>query len=264
MKPVIKVNPTSPSRKYFRSYRHVMRSMGKAISDFKMIQEGDRLMVAVSGGKDSISMLYLLREIQKKSPVSFTLFAYTLDQAQPGFNAEKLEKLYKDWDIEYYIIKKDTYSIVTDKIPANKTFCSLCSRLRRGILYSEAMRLSATKIALGHHSDDAIETLLLNLFYSGRLSAISGQLVSDDKKNIVIRPMIYADEADITLIAKRHDFPIIPCNLCGNQKNLKRQELKRFIQEENQKNPYLRSSMKSALSNVRLSHLWDTTQVLED
>lgn len=236
--------------------KKILKNMGKAIEDFGLIQEGDHIMVAVSGGKDSISMLYLLKELQQKAPVSFSLSAYTLDQGQPGFDASELESLYRELDVDYNIHYRDTYSVVTEKVPENKTYCSMCSRLRRGILYTEAQKISASKIALGHHADDAIETLFMNMFYAGRMAAMAPLLEADDGVNKVIRPMIYCDEADIAEFAAAHEFPIIPCNLCGSQSNLQRQRIKALLTDEEKRNPVVKQSLKRALSNVQPRHLW--------
>ncbi len=216
-------------------------------------------MVAVSGGKDSIGLLYLLLELRKKIPINFEIFAYTLDQVQPGFDASELESLYKELNIEYYIEKEDTYSIVLEKTAPKKTYCSLCSRLRRGILYKKQDEYKATKLALGHHSDDAMETLLLNLFYSGRMAAIAPKLLSDDRQHTVIRPLIEVDEKEMKWFAEFMNFPIIPCNLCGNQSNLQRQHMKKLIQEIEKLNPVIRGSFKSALKKVETRHLWVKT-----
>ena len=213
-------------------------------------------MVAVSGGKDSIGLLYLLLDIREKSPIPFEIFAYTLDQSQPGFDSSELEEFYKDLGVEYYIEKEDTYSVVLDKTEHGKTYCSLCSRLRRGILYSKKGQYKANKLALGHHADDAMQTLMLNLLYSGRLAAISPKLISDDKNHIVIRPLIEADESELEWLSKVMGFPIIPCNLCSNQKNLQRQRIKKWIQKEESINPVVRGSFKSALKKVEPRHLW--------
>ncbi|MDH5716019.1 MAG: tRNA 2-thiocytidine(32) synthetase TtcA [Spirochaetia bacterium] len=241
--------------------KKILRLVGKAIATYQMIEEGDRIMLAVSGGKDSLFMLHILKIFQKKAPVNFEIFAYTLDQGQPNYDSKSLETFYKKMDIEYYIEYSDTYSVVTDKIEEGKTYCSLCSRLRRGILYSEAERLNATKIALGHHSDDAIETLFLNLFYSGRMAAISPKLKSDDNKHIVIRPLILLAEEDITRMAEYLNLPIMPCNLCNNQDNLQRQRIKNLIKEESKINPVLRTSLRSALQKLEPRHLWDISKM---
>ena len=239
-----------------KKYKKLLHGVGRSISEYGLISENDRIMVAVSGGKDSIGLLYLLLDIRRRAPITFELFAYTLDQAQPGFDTSKLEEFYRSLKVEYYIEKEDTYSIVLDKIEPRKTYCSLCSRLRRGILYSKKDEYKANKLALGHHADDAMETLMLNILYSGRLAAISPKLCSDDKNHIVIRPLIETDELGLKWLAKIMDFPIIPCNLCGNQENLQRQRIKKWLQEEQNINPVVRGSFKSALKKVEPRHLW--------
>jgi len=231
--------------------------MGKAIEKFSLIKENDRIMVAVSGGKDSLSMLLLLREFQKKAPVHFEIFAFTLDQAQPGFSPDKLKNFYENIGIEHYIEKEDTYSIVTSILNADQTYCSLCSRLRRGILYSYARKSGANKLALGHHADDAIETLFLNLMYSGRLASMPPVLMNEAESCIVIRPMIFVDEKDLQELAEELNLPVIPCNLCGSQDNLQRRRVKAWIKEEEKQNKFLKSSLKKALTNVQPAHLWD-------
>ncbi|HVY29962.1 MAG TPA: tRNA 2-thiocytidine(32) synthetase TtcA [Polyangiaceae bacterium] len=237
--------------------KKLLASVAKASSDFKLLEPNDRVMVAVSGGKDSHAMLYLLRELQKKAPFPFSIFALNVDQGHPGFPSELLPEFFEREGYEYVIVKEDTYSVVTEKVPEGKTYCSLCSRLRRGILYTQARKLGATKIALGHHRDDVIETLMLNLLYAGQLKAMPARLRSDDGRNVVIRPLVYATEAELTELAALKQFPIIPCDLCGSQDNLKRKQVKQLLTTLNDENPTVRGNVFAALGNVRPSHLFD-------
>jgi len=235
----------------------LLRETGRAIADFGMIEEGDKIMVCLSGGKDSYSLLDLLRIHQARAPFRFDIVAVNLDQKQPGFPDHILPEYLKGLGIPFHIETQDTYSVVTRVIPEGKTMCSLCSRLRRGILYRVAGELGATKIALGHHRDDILATFFLNLFYGGRMKAMPPKLMSDDGKHIVIRPLAYVQEKDLITYAEMKQFPIIPCNLCGSQENLKRQEVGRMIAEWDRKLPGRSWNVFGALTRVVPSHLLD-------
>jgi len=231
--------------------------MGRAIAEFNLISEGDRILVAVSGGKDSHAMLHLLRVMQARSPVSFSLVAVNLDQGHPGFPGHLLENYFKEQGYEYRMLKEDTYKIVLEKTEPGKTFCAVCSRLRCGILYNAAVEMGCNKIALGHHRDDLVETLMLNLFFAGSLKSMPPLLNSDDGRNTVIRPLAFAPEADIAAYAEQMKFPIIPCDLCGSQENLQRKKVKKLLDELGKDIPHLRHSILAAMGNVRPSHLID-------
>jgi tRNA 2-thiocytidine biosynthesis protein TtcA len=237
--------------------KRLRRLVGDAIVDFGMIGEGDRVMVCLSGGKDSYGMLDVLMALQEKAPVSFELIAVNLDQKQPGFPEDVLPTYLKARGVPFRIVEQDTYSIVKRVIPEGKTMCSLCSRLRRGVLYRVAGELGATKIALGHHRDDILATFFLNLFYAGKLKAMPAKLVSDDGKHVVIRPLAYVPESDLAAYAELKQFPIIPCTLCGSQTNLQRQVVGTMLREWQKKFPGRIESMMRALSDVRPSHLMD-------
>ncbi|MCK8106956.1 tRNA 2-thiocytidine(32) synthetase TtcA [Pseudoalteromonas agarivorans] len=238
--------------------KRLRRLTGQAVMDFNMIEEGDRIMVCLSGGKDSYTMLDMLKHLKRVAPIKFDLFVVNLDQKQPGFPEHVLPEYLDKQDIEYKIVEEDTYSIVTDIIPEGKTTCSLCSRLRRGILYRTAKEMGATKIALGHHRDDMIETLFLNMFYGGKLKSMPAKLMSDNGEHMVIRPLAYCKEADISKYAFSQGYPIIPCNLCGSQENLQRKHTKSMLAQWNKDHPGRIESIFTAMQNVVPSHLADT------
>jgi tRNA 2-thiocytidine biosynthesis protein TtcA len=240
-----------------RTEQRLLASVGRASADFGLLEPDDRVLVAVSGGKDSHALLYLLRELGRRTPFRFSIVALNVDQGHPGFPKRVLPDYFEREGYEYRVIEEDTYSVVKQKIPEGKTTCSLCSRLRRGILYTAASEMGATKIALGHHRDDVIETLLLNLFYSGQMKAMPPRLRSDDGRNVVIRPLVYASEAELAAFADEKAFPIIPCDLCGSQENLKRKRIKELIATLEAENPDVRRSLFAALANVRPTHLLD-------
>jgi tRNA 2-thiocytidine biosynthesis protein TtcA len=238
-------------------HKRLRRLVGTAITDFNMVEEGDRVMVCLSGGKDSYALLDILRNLQIHAPLKFELIAVNLDQKQPGFPEHILPEYLTKIGVPFRIIEQDTYSVVKRIIPEGKTTCSLCSRLRRGALYRVASEIGATKIALGHHRDDILETLFLNLFYGGKLKAMSPKLINDSGQHIVIRPLAYCKEKDLEAYADAEEFPIIPCNLCGSQKNLQRQVIKDMMREWDKKFPGRLETMFTAIRNVQPSHLVD-------
>ncbi len=235
----------------------IIKKVAQASSDFGLIEPNDRILVAVSGGKDSHVLLHVLERIRQRVPFEFSLIALNIDQGQPGFPKEVLPTYFRAAGYEHVIVTEDTYSVVSEKTSPGKSSCSLCSRLRRGILYTQATRLGATKIALGHHRDDMIETLLLNLFFTGQIKAMPARLVSDDQRHVVIRPLAYCTEAEIARYAALMNFPIVPCSLCSNQANLQRQRVKELIALLASENPQIPDSLGAALKNVRATHLLD-------
>jgi tRNA 2-thiocytidine biosynthesis protein TtcA len=237
--------------------RRLLHQIGRTIADHDLIQAGDRIAVALSGGKDSYALLVLLRALQRRAPITFDLIAVHLDQGHPGYDGAPLRAWLEAEGVPFRILQEDTYSIVTEKIPEGKTYCSLCSRLRRGVLYSAASTLGCNKIALGHHRDDALETLLLNLFFAGKLGAMPPRLVSDDGRHVVIRPLITCAESDLAAFAVERRFPILPCNLCGSQSEAQRKQMKALIATLEEKNPTIRASMLAALGNVVPTALMD-------
>lgn len=239
--------------------KRLRRLTGQAISDYNMIEAGDRVMVCLSGGKDSYTMLDVLLHLQRSAPIDFEIIAVNLDQKQPGFPEHVLPEYLEDLGVPYYILERDTYSVVRSVIPEGKTTCGLCSRLRRGTLYGFAEQIGATKIALGHHRDDIVETLFLNMFFGGKLKAMPPKLLSDDKQNIVIRPLAYCKETDIERYASQQGFPIIPCNLCGSQENLQRVEIKKMLTEWERDYPGRTETIFKSLKNVSPSQLADGT-----
>ncbi|MBS2020638.1 MAG: tRNA 2-thiocytidine(32) synthetase TtcA [Deltaproteobacteria bacterium] len=236
--------------------RRLTRALSRAVMDFQMLADGDRVMVCVSGGKDSYTMLHLLRELAKRAPIRFELVVVNVDQGHPGYPADRLRTYMRAEGYDFHMIEEDTYSIVTEKIPEGKTYCSLCSRLRRGILYRVAKELRCTKIALGHHRDDILQTLMLNLFFAGQLAAMPPKLFAQDG-HVVIRPLAYCAEEDVAAYAKEKAFPILPCDLCGSQDNLQRKIVGTMLNDLEEKHPGIKAVMLAATQNVRASHLLD-------
>lgn len=237
--------------------KKLLRALGQAIADFDMIEDGDRILVAVSGGKDSSVLLHLLQDVQRRAPVRFELLAYHLDQGHPGFPVETVEAFLRSRGVPYAIEREDTYTIVKDTLEPGKTTCSLCSRLRRGILYNAAPRLGCNKIALGHHRDDVVETLLLNLFFSGRICAMPAKLLSDDGRNVIVRPLAYAAERDIEEYARLMAFPTVPCRLCDEQPDLERRRAGELLDALERDHPHVRATILRAMTDVRKSQLLD-------
>lgn len=237
--------------------KRLHRQVGQAITDFNMIEDGDKVMVCLSGGKDSYAMLDILLNLQQRAPIKFSLVAVNLDQKQPGFPEEVLPNYLRSRGVDFHIENQDTYSIVKKLIPEGKTTCSLCSRLRRGILYRVAGELGATKIALGHHRDDMVTTLFLNMFFGSRMKGMPPKLVSDDGRNVVIRPLAYVKEPDLVRWAEHREFPIIPCNLCGSQENLQRVQVKAMINEWEKRYPGRIDNIFTAMGSIVPSHMMD-------
>jgi tRNA 2-thiocytidine biosynthesis protein TtcA len=246
-----------PSGRWKKLQAELRGLVGKAIGDYEMIADGDRVMVCLSGGKDSYTLLDMLVSLQRRAPVDFSLVAVNLNQKQPGFPAHVLPDYLTSIGVEHRIVTEDTYSVVKRVVPQGKTYCGLCSRLRRGILYRVAGELGATKIALGHHRDDIVETLFLNMFYGGRMKAMPPKLLSDDGSHIVIRPLAYCAEKQIARYASQRAFPIIPCNLCGSQENMKRRSIKAMLQAWEREDPGRTDRLFRSLQNVTASHLAD-------
>ena len=240
-----------------RLEERIIKKVAQASGDFRLIEPNDKIMVAVSGGKDSHVLLHILERIRQRAPFPFSLLALNIDQGQPGFPKDTLPAYFEAAGYEYLIVTEDTYSVVRAKTPPGKAACSMCSRLRRGILYTQATKLGVTKIALGHHRDDLIETLLLNLFFAGQIKTMPARLLSDDKRHVVIRPLAYCTESEIARLAAAKEFPIVPCSSCSQQENLQRKRVKNLIAQLAQENPHVPDSLAAALKNVRLTHLLD-------
>lgn len=246
------------AQEFIKLEKRLRHQTGEAINDYHMIEDGDRIMVCLSGGKDSYTLLDMLRGLQRAAPIQFDLVAVNLDQKQSGFPEHVLPNYLDTLGVEYHIIERDTYSIVKEKLEPGKTMCSLCSRLRRGILYNTAQELGANKIALGHHMDDLVETMFLNMFHGSRLKTMPPKLVSDDRRNIVIRPLVYSREKDIANYASKRNFPIIPCNLCGSQPNLQRAQIKQMLVEWDKESPNRVRNIFYSMKNITSSHMLDT------
>jgi tRNA 2-thiocytidine biosynthesis protein TtcA len=249
--------PNKANKEAYKLHKKIKSKVGKAIADYNMIEESDVVMAAISGGKDSFAMLDILLTLQKSAPINFKVIAVNLDQKQPGFPEHILPEYFESLNIPYYVVDKDTYSIVKDKVPEGKTTCSLCSRLRRGTLYSFAEKIGATKIALGHHMDDMVETLFLNMFHGARLKSMPPKLRADNGRNTIIRPLAYCREKDLIKFAEHQGYPIIPCNLCGTQENLQRQNIKAMLKEWDAASPDRIENIFKSLKNVSPSQLAD-------
>ena len=255
--PPLRAKPASAKRETGRLGKRMRHQVGRAIADFGMIEAGDKVMVCLSGGKDSFTLLDVLLQLQKKAPVEFSITAVNLDQKQPGFPEHVLPGYLRSIGVDFHIIEQDTYSVVSRVIPEGKTLCSLCSRMRRGALYSHAKAHGFTKIALGHHRDDLVNTFFLNMFFHAKLSGMPPKLLSDDGRHVVIRPLAYVREVDIEAYAAHRQFPIIPCNLCGSQENLQRRQVKKMLADWETQSPGRIETMSRALANVHPSHLSD-------
>jgi len=253
------INSRKQRLEFNKLQKRLRRHVGQAIAEYAMIEDGDKIMVCLSGGKDSYAMLDILLSLQKNAPVKFELVAVNMDQKQPGFPEHILPDYLEKLGVPYYIVEKDTYSVVKSVVPEGKTTCGICSRLRRGTLYGFAEEIGATKVALGHHKDDIVETLFLNMFYGGRLKAMPPKLLSDDQRNVIIRPLAFCREYDIAAFAEYKKFPIIPCNLCGSQENLQRQNIKAMLRQWDKEFPGRTETIFSALTRVSPSQLADKT-----
>ncbi len=255
--PTTELSPTQKTQ-FVKLEKKLRRNVGQAIAQYNMIEDGDKVMVCLSGGKDSYAMLSILMKLKESAPIHFDIIAVNLDQKQPGFPEHILPEYLDKLGIEYHIVEENTYGIVKDKVPEGKTTCSLCSRLRRAVLYKAAKNIGATKIALGHHRDDMIETLMLNMFYGGKMKAMPAKLVSDNGEHVVIRPLAFCKESELIQYSELKQFPIIPCNLCGSQPNMQRQNIKRMLNEWHVQFPGRIESMFTAMQNVVPSHLCDS------
>src|SRR5437660_9561290 len=244
--------------------KRLLHDVGRAIADFNLIETGDRILVGVSGGKDSFTLLHLLQILKASAPIEFSLVACNLDQGHPGFPAADLERYLRGTGADVLMLREDTYSVAKRLVPKGKTACSVCSRLRRGILYNAAREVGCSKIALGHHRDDLIESLLLSMLFTGKLRSMPPRLVSDDGRNVVIRPLCYAAESDVAAYAAEMKFPIIPCDLCGSQENLQRKRVKKLLSDLEREHPGVRASLLGAMGNVMPEHLLDPRLLREE